>query len=124
MAVVRFQSRQPTASLVITSLGPWTGKAATGRPVLLSVPSQVLRAGLGEMGVSLLLASQRVVPKRLTEMGFTFEDSEIQAALTDLLSAKRGQLMEQIQTEVTTNAKSLGINIADIRIGRTDLRCH
>lgn len=42
-------------------------------------------------------------------------------SLTDLLSPQRAQLMEQIQTEVTTNAKALGINIVDIRIGRTDL---
>jgi membrane protease subunit HflC len=42
-------------------------------------------------------------------------------SLTDLLSSKRGELMEQIQTEVTGNAKGLGINIVDIRIGRTDL---
>ncbi len=42
-------------------------------------------------------------------------------SLTDLLSPKRGQLMEQIQTEVTANAKALGINVVDIRIGRTDL---
>lgn len=42
-------------------------------------------------------------------------------SLTDLLSPKRGQLMEQIQVEVAENAKALGINIVDIRIGRTDL---
>lgn len=42
-------------------------------------------------------------------------------SLTDLLSSKRGQLMEQIQVEVAANAKALGINIVDIRIGRTDL---
>ncbi len=42
-------------------------------------------------------------------------------SLTDLLSSRRGQLMEQIQTEVTRNAEALGINIVDIRIGRTDL---
>ncbi len=42
-------------------------------------------------------------------------------SLTDLLSPKRGELMEQIQSEVTTKAKTLGINIIDIRIGRTDL---
>jgi membrane protease subunit HflC len=42
-------------------------------------------------------------------------------SLTDLLSPKRGGLMEQIQSEVTTKAKTLGINIIDIRIGRTDL---
>ena len=42
-------------------------------------------------------------------------------SLTDLLSPKRGQLMEQIQTEVTEKAAELGIDITDIRIGRTDL---
>ncbi len=42
-------------------------------------------------------------------------------SLTDLLSSKRGQLMEQIQVEVTSKAEGLGIKIVDIRIGRTDL---
>lgn len=42
-------------------------------------------------------------------------------SLTDLLSSKRGQLMEQIQTEVAGKAEALGIKIVDIRIGRTDL---
>ena len=42
-------------------------------------------------------------------------------SLTDLLSPKRGQLMEQIQSEVATKAEGLGIKIVDIRIGRTDL---
>ena len=42
-------------------------------------------------------------------------------SLTDLLSSKRGGLMEQIQVEVANNAKSLGVTIVDIRIGRTDL---
>lgn len=42
-------------------------------------------------------------------------------SLTDLLSPKRGALMEQIQVEVTEKAQALGIKITDIRIGRTDL---
>ena len=42
-------------------------------------------------------------------------------SLTDLLSPERGQLMEQIQVEVASKAKALGINVTDIRIGRTDL---
>lgn len=42
-------------------------------------------------------------------------------SLTDLLSPKRAQLMDQIQVEVAQNAKGLGIKIIDIRIGRTDL---
>ena len=43
------------------------------------------------------------------------------ASLTDLLSSKRADLMNQIQAEVTQNAANFGIKIIDIRIGRTDL---
>jgi membrane protease subunit HflC len=43
------------------------------------------------------------------------------ASLTDLLSPKRGDLMNQIQAEVSLKAETLGIQIVDIRIGRTDL---
>jgi membrane protease subunit HflC len=43
------------------------------------------------------------------------------ASLTDLLSPKRGDLMNQIQAEVSLKAETLGISIVDIRIGRTDL---
>lgn len=43
------------------------------------------------------------------------------ASLTDLLSAKRADLMNQIQAEVTQNAANFGVKIIDIRIGRTDL---
>jgi len=42
-------------------------------------------------------------------------------SLTDLLSPKRGGLMNEIQTEVAKKAETLGITIIDIRIGRTDL---
>ena len=42
-------------------------------------------------------------------------------SLTDLLSPKRGDLMNEIQTEVSIKAETLGITIVDIRIGRTDL---
>jgi membrane protease subunit HflC len=43
------------------------------------------------------------------------------ASLTDLLSSKRGDLMNQIQAEVAQNAVGFGVKIIDIRIGRTDL---
>ena len=42
-------------------------------------------------------------------------------SLTDLLSSKRGALMNEIQAEVSAKAETLGITIVDIRIGRTDL---
>ena len=55
------------------------------RPTLLAVPAFVLRALAGEMGEEMLLASQRVIPKRLLEAGFSFEDAELEPALRKLL---------------------------------------
>lgn len=50
------------------------------RPTLFTVPSPVLRAVLGEMSGD-ILGSQRVVPKRLLESGFTFAFPEIEGAV-------------------------------------------
>ncbi|MFF7444850.1 MULTISPECIES: TIGR01777 family oxidoreductase [unclassified Streptomyces] len=50
------------------------------RPTLLSVPAPVLRTVLGELS-SDVLGSQRVVPKRLLESGFTFAFPEIEGAV-------------------------------------------
>ena len=55
------------------------------RPTLLNVPAFVLRAVAGEMAEEMLLASQNVVPKRLLEAGFKFEDDELEPALRKLL---------------------------------------
>jgi uncharacterized protein len=55
------------------------------RPTLLSVPAFALRALAGEMAEEMLLASQRVIPKRLLELGFKFEDVELEPALRKLL---------------------------------------
>ena len=43
---------------------------AVHRPALLPVPAAVLRLAFGEMAQQTLLASQRVLPKRLEEAGF------------------------------------------------------
>jgi uncharacterized protein len=56
-----------------------------GRPALLAVPAWTLRLAAGEMAEEMLLASQRVMPKRLLEAGFNFEDSELEPALRRLL---------------------------------------
>jgi uncharacterized protein len=56
------------------------------RPALLAVPAWALRLAAGEMADEMLLASQRVMPKRLLEAGFGFEDSELEAALRRLLA--------------------------------------
>ena len=53
------------------------------RPLLLRAPEFVLRALLGEMA-DLVLASQRVVPQRLLELGFRFRFASLAEALADL----------------------------------------
>jgi hypothetical protein len=55
------------------------------RPALLAIPAFVLRAVGGEMAEEMLLASQRVVPKRLLEAGFNFEEVNLESALRKLL---------------------------------------
>jgi len=44
-----------------------------------------------------------------------------QYSLTTLLSAERVKIMNAIQTQVKSNEGAFGVNIIDIRIGRTDL---
>jgi len=56
------------------------------RPTLLTVPSFVLRTFAGEMAEEMLLASQHVVPKRLLEAGFCFEDEKLEPTLRKLLT--------------------------------------
>jgi uncharacterized protein len=61
--------------------------AQLGRKAVLRVPEFALRMALGAMADEALLASARVVPKRLIEAGFRFEQPKIDAALADLLRA-------------------------------------
>lgn len=53
------------------------------RPLLARAPAWTLRVALGEMA-DLVLASQRVVPQRLLELGFRFRFPALPAALGDL----------------------------------------
>ena len=46
--------------------------AALHRPAVLPVPAVALRLAFGEMADAALLASQRVLPRRLGELGFQF----------------------------------------------------
>ncbi|WP_319523375.1 TIGR01777 family oxidoreductase [uncultured Desulfosarcina sp.] len=57
-----------------------------GRPALVPAPSIALRLMMGEMA-NMLLVSQRVVPQRLIEEGFTFRFPDVDGALADLLKA-------------------------------------
>jgi uncharacterized protein len=76
----------------LTSPSPVTNRTFTRalaqtvhRPAVLPVPAAALRLIFGAMADEGLLASCRAVPKRLQEARFTFEDPEIQPALTALL---------------------------------------
>lgn len=60
------------------------GKALS-RPTLLPVPAFALRLAMGEMAAALLLASARVVPRRLEETRYRFRFPELHGALRHLL---------------------------------------
>lgn len=55
-----------------------------GHPSLLPVPSFVFRILFGEVA-TVVLDGQRVLPKRLLELGYSFEYPRLESALTDLL---------------------------------------
>ncbi len=57
------------------------------RPYWLPVPSFALKILLGEMS-TIVLTGQRVVPRRLLEMGFQFQYPGLRQALEDLLKTK------------------------------------
>ncbi len=53
------------------------------RPAFMPMPALALKVGLGEMSL-LLLGGQRAMPARLLEAGFTFQFTDLRAALDDL----------------------------------------
>lgn len=55
------------------------------RPTLLPAPAWAVRAALGEMADALLMASLRVTPRRLLEVGYTFRQPSLQGALRHML---------------------------------------
>ncbi|HVT42908.1 MAG TPA: TIGR01777 family oxidoreductase [Thermoanaerobaculia bacterium] len=59
--------------------------SALHRPAILPVPPFALRLVLGEMAGALLLASQRVVPGRALEAGYSFRYAELDDSLGHLL---------------------------------------
>jgi hypothetical protein len=76
----------------VTAPAPVTNKELTKelatvlrRPALFALPAFALRVLLGGAADELLLASQRVVPKRLNEANFTFRHPELSEALTAAL---------------------------------------
>jgi uncharacterized protein (TIGR01777 family) len=89
------ESEQAHGALNLTAPHPVTNAEFTRtlgrvlhRPTLLTVPAFALRALGGEMAEEMLLASQRVLPTRLLEAGFEFEDPELEPALRELLQTR------------------------------------
>jgi uncharacterized protein (TIGR01777 family) len=59
---------------------------AMHRPAILPAPAFALKFALGEMAEALLLASQRVMPSRLQQLGYKFQHADLPSALAALLS--------------------------------------
>jgi len=82
---VNLVAPQPVTNRQLTkSLG-----RALHRPTLLPLPAFAARLALGEIADELLLASTRVIPRRLLEDGFAFQYPDLDGALSHLL--KRDQ---------------------------------
>jgi uncharacterized protein len=63
--------------------------AILGRPTLLPIPAGAIRLFFGEMGES-LLASTRVIPRRLQQSGYHFRYARLDEALRHLLVKTNG----------------------------------
>ena len=55
------------------------------RPAILPMPAFVLKLMLGEMAEELLLSGQRVIPKKMQQVGFKFRFTDLEGALRDIL---------------------------------------
>ncbi|HTC61496.1 MAG TPA: TIGR01777 family oxidoreductase [Candidatus Saccharimonadales bacterium] len=55
------------------------------RPAIFPAPAFALRLALGEMADGLLLASQRVIPTKLTNASYRFQQADLAGALADVL---------------------------------------
>jgi uncharacterized protein (TIGR01777 family) len=62
------------------------------RPALFPLPAAVVKLVFGEMGETLLLSGQRVVPGKLQASGFHFQHAEIGQALASLVSDLRQEM--------------------------------
>ncbi len=66
-----------------------------GRPTALTAPAFALRLAFGTMTDEVLLASQRAMPVRTLETGYTFRHPLLRDALSELLARRpRGQTAE------------------------------
>ncbi len=61
---------------------------AMHRPAILPTPAFALKFALGEMAEALLLASQRVAPSRLEQLGHRFAQRDLSSALASVLAER------------------------------------
>jgi uncharacterized protein (TIGR01777 family) len=78
----------------LTAPGPVTMKVfakelgrTMHRPSWMHVPAFGIKLLMGQMGEEMLLGSQKVLPKRLEEEGFTFNFQDIRPALTNIFNS-------------------------------------
>lgn len=80
-------------ALNIVSPNPVTNEEFTktlghvlNRPTALAMPAFAARLAFGEMADEMLLASQKVIPKKLTSIGFRFQFPQLEMALKHYLA--------------------------------------
>ncbi len=61
---------------------------AMHRPAIMPTPAFALKFALGEMAEALLLASQRVAPARLEQLGHRFAQRDLSSALASVLAER------------------------------------
>lgn len=61
---------------------------ALNRPLLVRFPEWLLAKGLGDLGRETMLGGQRVVPARLAEHGFVFDNEQLAPTLRKITGAK------------------------------------
>lgn len=90
---IRFLMHDPQASGVynITAPNPLRNRdfmnqvaAVRGRPAILPIPSLALQMAMGEQA-AVVLDSQRILPQRLLEAGYTFHRPELNDALRHIM---------------------------------------
>lgn len=80
---VNFVAPNPVTNAEFTS----TLAEVLHRPAVFPVPEFVIKLAFGEMGDTLLLSSQRVLPAMLQATGFRFQYPQLRAALEAVLKA-------------------------------------
>jgi uncharacterized protein (TIGR01777 family) len=85
-----------TGPVNVTAPEPVTNREFTrtlgrvlSRPTLFPVPAAALRLALGEMAESTVLASTRVLPTKLIEVGYHFTQPRLEEALRHVLGGTR-----------------------------------